>query len=383
MTNDLDSSLINHEFTLSKEISYLNHAAVAPWPERTRQAISLFAEENATVGASKYPRWMKTETETREQLQNLINAPSVNDIAFLKNTSEALSVVAYGLVWNSGDNVVTSSEEFPSNRIVWQSLKDKGVNLVEVDLYSSNSPEEAIIEQCNNSTRLISISSVQYASGLRIDLEIIGQFCRDKNILFCIDAIQSIGALEFDVEKYQADFVMADAHKWMLSPEGIALFYCREDKRELLKLNQFGWHMIENHMDYTTKEWDTAKSARRFECGSPNMLGIHALNASLSLLLEIGMDTIEDKLLENTRSLVKKLEALNPVTILSSMEEQRYAGIVTFKHDTANQSDLYSYLMKNNVICAERGGGIRFSPHFYTSEETMDRAVAMVDSYQA
>ena len=383
MTNNPINPRIQHEFSLNSDITYLNHAAVAPWPARTRQAINLFAEENSSIGASQYPRWIKTESATREQLRSLINATSVNDIAFLKNTSEALSVVAYGLNWNSGDNIVTSNQEFPSNRIVWQSLSNKNVDLIEVDLYSSSSPEDAIINNCNNNTRLVSISSVQYASGLRMDLEKLGTFCREKNILFCIDAIQSIGALEFDVEKYQADFVMADAHKWMLSPEGIALFYCREDKRELLKLNQYGWHMIENHMDYTTKKWDVANSARRFECGSPNMLGIHALNASLSLLLEIGMENIENRLLSNTRYLVDQLMALSHISILSSMEDQRYAGIVTFKHDEANQSDLYSYLMKNNVICAERGGGIRFSPHFYTDKATMDRAVEIVGSFSS
>lgn len=364
-----------NEFPLNNDIIYLNHAAVAPWPLRTAHAVSSFAEQNVKLGATHYPDWVKVEYETKKQVCKLINAPHSDDIAFLKNTSEALSVVAYGLDWHSNANIVTSNEEFPSNRIVWESLATQGVELKQVSLHGSTSPEDALIQACDTNTRLLTISSVQYASGLRLDLEKLGEFCKQNNVLFCVDAIQSIGAVDFDVQAYQADFVMADAHKWMLAPEGIALFYCRSDKRDLLALKQFGWHMTDEPGAYTNIKWQIANSARRFECGSPNMLGIHALNASLSLLLEIGMDKVELSLLGKTGYLYDKISQLDNYEMISSIETGRYAGIVTFKHKTRPQNEVFEYLKSHNVICAERGGGIRFSPHFYTPMEVLDRAV--------
>ena len=213
----------NSEFPLATELIYLNHAAVAPWPKRTCDAVCLFAQQNTNYGSSFYLDWLKKETELRVQLQTLLNAPSVTDIALVKNTSEALSFVAYGLEWNLDDNIVTSNEEFPSNRIVWQSLANQGVELREADLRSTNTPEEALLALVDEHTRLITISSIQFATGLRLDIDKIGQFCRQHHILFCIDAIQSLGAVEFDVQKCQADFVMADGHKWMLGPEGVGV----------------------------------------------------------------------------------------------------------------------------------------------------------------
>jgi len=374
---------IENEFPIDKNIIYLNHAAVAPWPLRTSLAINKFAEENNHFGATHYPNWVITEQQTKNQLRELINAPSSDDIALLKNTSEALSLVAYGLDWQAGDNIVSSDQEFPSNRIVWESLKNKGVEFRQTSLNdlspNNSSAEDALIANINDKTRLLTISSVQFATGLSMDLNKLGKYCNEHNVLFCVDAIQSIGALQFDVQAMQADFVMADAHKWMLAPEGIALFYCKADKRDSLQLNQFGWHMIENHLDYTTKEWQVAQSARRFECGSPNTLGTVALNASLSLLLELGMDTIEKQLLNKTRYLIEAIDALENYEILSS--RKHYAGIVVFRHKSIDSATLFQFLKSNNVICAERGGGIRFSPHFYTPEDTMDRAIALLSSY--
>ena len=265
-----------NEFLLDSNIIYLNHAAVSPWPQRTAQAIEDFSRENLHFGAQHYPRWMETEAHLRTQFKALINAPSDDDIAILKNTSEALSVVAYGLDWNEGDNIILCKQEFPSNRIVWESLQKYGVTITYVDLASSDDPEALILQHINKHTRLLSISAVQFDNGLRMDLYRLGEHCQKHKILFCVDAIQTIGACHFDVQSIHADFVMADGHKWMLGPEGVALFYCRSELRNQLSLHQFGWHMVEKQGVYDSLEWEPAHSARRFECGSPNMLGIHA-----------------------------------------------------------------------------------------------------------
>ena len=380
MTGSADpSQVLAQQFNLADDISYLNHAAVAPWPKCTVDAIAEFAKENRRYGASHYPKWVQTEQNLRAQLQKLINAKSHADIALVKNTSEALSMVAYGVSWTHRDNIVISRQEFPSNRIVWESIRDKfNVELRYADLNSEFNPEQAVLACCDQNTKLLSISSVQYANGLRLDLDKLGEYCNINGILFCVDAIQSLGLVPFDVQQCQAHFVMADAHKWLLGPEGIALFYCREDVREQLQLYEYGWHMVENLNDYDSQQWQVAASSRRFECGSPNMLGIHGFNASLSLILELGVEQIHQLTDEKLQYLLSRLQSRDDIEIISAYDQHQRAGIVTFRIQSWAASDheeLYRQLMAKKIICAPRGGGIRFSPHAHNSPESLERAV--------
>ena len=366
------------EFPLHQDLIYLNHAAVAPWPARTLAAVNQFAKENVEYGARNYPSWLTTENKLRERLRKFINAPSVDDIALLKNTSEALSVIAYGIDWKPGDNLIISDQEFPSNRIVWESLSRFGVEVKVATLSASDSPEDAIIHLIDNRTRLISISSVQYATGLRMDCAVLGEACQQRDLLFCIDAIQSIGAGPFDVQAYHADFVVADGHKWMLGPEGLALFYTSPKARKLLSIQQFGWHMVKNRGDYDRLSWEPADNAQRFECGSPNMLGAHALNASLSLLEEVGSKEVARRIDEKVDYLINQLQQLPEIHLISDLRPERRSGIVTFKHSSIAAQQLHQQLLAANIVCACRGGGIRFSPHFYTSTDKLSTAIDFI-----
>ncbi|MBV1874287.1 MAG: aminotransferase class V-fold PLP-dependent enzyme [Gammaproteobacteria bacterium] len=369
--------ILSDEFPQHPDLCYLNHAAVGPWPLRTGKAVNAFSQENVTWGATHYLEWMKVEKHLRAQLQTLLNVPTQEDIALVKNTSEGLSMIAYGIDWKPGENIVITDQEFPSNRIVWESLSSKGVQLKEVSLDSAD-PEAAIISAIDSNTRLVSVSSVQYASGFRLLIDKIGQFCQQQDVLFCVDAIQSLGVIPFDVEKSKADFVVADGHKWLLGPEGLAVFYSSPKARQHMSINEFGWHMVEHPGDFDRRDWTIAKSARRFECGSPNMLAIHALSASLSLLLETGIETIYQQLEEKIDHLISVLSDNPLIQITSATEKHRRAGIVTFEHTQIPSAELYKQLMGKQVICAHRGGGVRFSPHFYTSTKILDRAASLL-----
>lgn len=370
-------------FNLDEDIIHVNHAAVAPWPIATVDAVKSFAEENMKIGSKHYLQWVAHETELRKMLATLINAPSADDIALLKNTSEGLSVIAYGLEWQTGDNIVIAEEEFPSNRIVWESLKPLGVEIRYARVTSEEDPEQALINQMDENTRLLSVSAVQYATGLRMDLFKLGQACKQRNILYCVDAIQHIGALQLDVQEIQADFVVADGHKWMLGPEGLALFYCKHEHISTLKLNQFGWHMVENVGDFDDIEnWQPASTARRFECGSPNTLAVHALHASIKLLLEVGMETVETLVLDNVEHLIQQFSQHEDIIIHSPTDRKRHAGIFTFSKKTVNNDDLYNELVKKGAICAPRGGGIRLSPHFYTPKQQLNTLLEWVLAIQ-
>lgn len=364
------------EFPHPVGLRYLNHAAVAPWPRRATKAVADFAEQNTTIGARDYPLWLQTEQRLRDRLTRLLNAPSAADIALVKNTSEALSFVAFGLDWQHGDQIVISDEEFPSNRVVWEALRPQGVEVIQVSIQGDD-PEAALLAACGPRVRLMAISAVQYASGLRLDLPRLGAGCEQRDVLLCIDAIQQLGALPFDVQQNRCAFAMADGHKWMLGPEGLGVFYCRSDLRTQLKLHEFGWHMLEHAGDYERSSWEPARSARRFECGSPNMLGAVALEASLSLLEEIGMPQIEAALAERTDRLHRGLSEIG-ATLLSPAERERRAGIVTFRLDNWSNPTLFERLKDEQVVCALRGGGIRLSPHFYTTTRVIDDTLALI-----
>ena len=365
------------EFAQDAELCYLNHAAVAPWPRRTADAVAAFAQQNTVRGAADYEQWLQLEQRLRQQLARLINAPSTRNIALQKNTSEGLSTIAYGLTWQASDIIVITDQEFPSNRIVWESLQTQGVRVVEAGL-DCDDPEAAIIEALQPGTRLLSVSSVQYGTGLTLDLNRLGQACRERSILFCVDAIQSLGALPFDVTTCQADFVVADGHKWMLGPEGIALLYVADAHIESLRLHQFGWHMVKERGNYDLKTWSPGTDAKRFECGSPNMLGAFALSASLSLLEEVGLDKVQQALMARVQHLEQLLDNHPKTRLLTRQDRALRSGIITFTHNEIAPAALFQHLKDNGVVCACRGGGIRYSPHFYTGLDVLDRAVQYI-----
>ena len=375
---------IAREFPQQPEIIYLNHAAVAPWPKRTAQAVTDFAEQNVTRGAADYMHWIGVENSLRAQLAGLVNAPSVADISLLKNTSEAISMVAWGLDWQAGDNLVFFRQEFPSNRVPWLSLQRIGVESRVLDLDAivagGRSPEQALMDACDARTRLIAVSSVQYASGLRTDLPLLGQFCRERGLLLCADAIQSVGALPLDVQATGVHFAMADGHKWMLGPEGLALFYTDANVRDRMQVYEFGWHMTREYSDFDAPDWHIADDGKRFECGSPNLLGAHALTASLSLLQETGMESVTRRILANTDYLMQRIDASDELLLLSNPQPERRSGIVTFAHHSVADGVLFERLRDAGVVCAKRGGGVRFSPHFYTSESALEQAILIAES---
>ena len=377
---DIDKLLVA-EFPVEHGLTYLNHAAIAPWPKRTADAINRFANECVAEGSRHFASWLETESRLRQRVAELINSPSADNIAFLKNTSEGLSVVAHGFPWKPGDNVVISDEEFPSNRIVWQSLERYSVKVRLVSFANGKTPEDALLDAVDNRTRILSISAVQYASGLRMDMLRLGEECKKRGIALCVDAIQSLGAITQDVQSLYIDFLVADAHKWMLGPEGIAVFYCSHEWRDRLKLHQYGWHMVENHFDFSSHDWNPAASNRRFECGSNNMLGVQALTASLSLLHEIGMNEVERRVTRNAEILIDAIKEHASLELISDPSPGRVAGIVTFKHQSQSADALFDTLVKNGIQCAVRGGGIRFSPHCYAREEKLINAVQIAAKY--
>jgi len=364
------------EFPVLQHGHYVNHAAMGPWPMRTTRAVQAFAQENADIGSEKYGLWLRRESQLRDMLSTMLNAESADDIALLKNTTEGICTVAAGIDWRQGDNVVIPRDEFPSNRLPWLALEPHGVEVREVDIRSTTEPEQALLEHMDANTRLLSVSAVQWTDGLRLDLEQLGAGCKANGVMYFVDAIQQMGALQIDVQACFVDFLAADGHKWLLAPEGIAVFYCAPRVRERLRLLQHGWHMVDDYLDFDREQWPPSKSALRFEAGSPNMLGQVALHASLEVLLETGMDEVEARVMENTRELVTALEGIKGVELALPYDDKRVSGIVSFRLPGHELARVNQALKRAGFVCALRGKAIRLSPHFYQAGQPLQRILA-------
>jgi len=372
------------EFPILQHGLYANHAAIAPWPRAAADAVAEFALENATIGAERYSRWLLRESRLRISLAGLINAESADDIALLKNTTEGICTVANGIDWRTGDNLVLPAQEFPSNRLPWLALERHGVEVREVDIRATVEPEKALLRQIDSRTRLLAVSAVQWTDGLRLRLETLGQYCQQNNVLFFVDAIQQLGALQMDVQSCGIDFLAADGHKWLLAPEGIAVFYCRGSRREQLQHTQRGWRMLDEPYQFNREHWQASNTASRFEAGSPNMLGQVALHASLGVIESFGMPAVEALITANTRNLSAGLAAIPGVELVRPFDPQRVSGIVSFRPPQTDLAGFQQALKERRLVCAVRGGAIRLSPHFYQAgaplQEMLDQIELTVKS---
>jgi len=368
ISSDFTPALPLEQFPILEQGLYFNHAAIGPWPRCTAEAVQHFAEENMLQGSAAYRKWIVRENELRQGLVELTGAGSADDIALLKNTTEGICAVAFGLDWRPGDNIVLPRGEFPSNCLPWLAQAAKGVEIREVDIRKAGHAEEALLEAIDKNTRLLTVSAVQWNDGFRLNLQVLGEACHQKEVLFFVDAIQQLGALPMDVQACRIDFLAADAHKWLLAPEGIAVFYCSAAARPRLQLLQEGWHMFEQPWNFERDNWKPALSARRFEAGSPNTIGQAALIASVRLLLDYGMENVSQRVLFNTDYLLRSLEDLSGVRISSPVAVERRSGIVSFTHKALSAQNLFRRLSQSGVSTAVRGDSIRLSPHFYQGE---------------
>ena len=355
------------EFPVTKSYIYMNHAGVAPISSRVRDAMMGFVEDATVNGAVNVETWVETAEMCRSVAAQLINADST-EIAFMKNTTQGILIAANGIDWREGDNVVTTAVEFPANVYPWWSLKERyGVETRMAPEREGRIHLDDIVAAIDERTRVVTISHVEFASGYRNDIKTLGKICRERDIWFVVDAIQSLGAIEVDVKSSYVDILAADGHKWLLAPEGAAIFYCADEKRERLINTNVGWSSVVNPRDFLNYDLTQKPDATRFEEGSYNSVGLYGLNAAIELLLEVGVSTIETHILQLTIALIEGLESKGYRVITPKADSER-AGIVVFESDQHTPIELYELLHEQKIITAERGSGLRVSPHFYNTE---------------
>ncbi len=364
------------EFPVCRKFIYLNHAGVSPIPARAAEAGCRIFEVSRDEGAYRGRRWMEIADATRERFARLVGA-GPDEIAFVKNTSEGVSFVAAGFPWRDGDNVVTSNVEFPSNVYPWMRLQPRGVEVRMVPAREGRVRKEDLFEACDGKTRVVALSSVEFANGFRNDLPGIGEYCQHHGIFFFVDGIQSLGVLPMDVKGFGIDALSADGHKWMLGPEGTGAFYISRDVMEVIEPVSLGWHSVEKWSDFESYDFHLAKDARRYEPGSYDVAGIAAFGASLDLLLSIGVDRIWERVRRLTEGVIQEALAAGYEVVTPRHPEER-SGIVTFRVPGVNPQALWKGLLTRNVVTSPRAGGIRVSPHFYNTPEEIAHFFALL-----
>ena len=364
------------EFPITGKYIYLDHAGVAPVSLRVKQAVDAFLSESTEGGAFHYPRWAQQIVNVRNASARLIGAQRA-EIAFVKSTSHGLSIVSEGLDWKPGDNVLVYEKEFPSNLYPWLNLRRKGVEVKFIPAREYGMQIEDIEGLIDGRTRLVALSSVQFTNGFRMDLGKVGELCSQKKLLFCVDAIQSLGIIPMDVKKYKIDFLSADAHKWLLGPEGIGIFYCRDTLAEKLAPPLIGWKSVKNEFGFENIDFQLKTDALRFEEGSSSVMGILGLGAALDLLMEVGIEKIEERVLNLGDTIIKEAETRGHLLLTPTNRNAR-GGNVTFSgyFDPIRVKD---GLLKKGIMVNVRGGGLRVSPHFYNTEEELRRFFEVFD----
>ncbi len=369
----MDINAIRAEMPVTHQYNFMNHAAVAPLSGVAAAAMRRYVDEaqvHSHTRGGLYPEIKRC----RQLCAKLLNCHS-EELTFIGNTSNGISLVANGLQFSRGDNIVTTGVEFPANIYPWMNLRSQGVLLKMVPEDKGRIPIERLIELIDDRTRVVTVSSVQFGSGFRTDLAKLGAACQERGVLFFVDAIQSLGVHPVDVRAMKIDFLSADGHKWLLGPEGAGIFYCRHELLGLLRPTTLGWLSVKQPMKFGHYEMDLRDDARRFDGGSYNIAGVWGLGASIEWMLKIGIDKIWDRVRMLTDRLVRGVREKG-YRVVSSREPGEESGIVAFVSDQHDHTRIVNHLLQEyRTVVASRLGRLRVSPHFYNTEEEIDQLI--------
>lgn len=363
------------QMPITKEWTYLDHAAVAPLCQPAADAIGRFAHEAATAGDTVWPTWAKRVEETRTRAAELVGADR-SEVCLVPNTTAGINLIAEGFPWKSGDNVVVPEGEFPSNLWPWLNQRAKGVEVRIVDRHRGEARIDDLIERADGRTRMIAASWVGFASGNRLDLEQLVDRAHRRGILVFLDAIQGLGIYPLDLRETPVDFLAADGHKWLLGPEGAGIAVVRREHLDLIRCTSVGWNSSSSPHAFSASDFEFRNDAARFEGGSANMVGLAALGAALEMFLTVtrihGPDAIARRVLATAESIQERLHRLG-IASRFPKDPARRSGIVTFRVPGWDPAAFRKLAMDRGIVLSCRDGGVRASVHAYHDEGDLDR----------
>jgi selenocysteine lyase/cysteine desulfurase len=358
--------------------AYFDHAATAPLPKRSGDALRAWAEEQERDGVVGWSAREARLEGIRDQAARLLNAHR-DEIAFIKSTTHGIGLIAEGFPWQPGDNVVTPADEYPSNIYPWMNLADRGVSLRQVESRDDRIWIDDLAAAMDQRTRVLAISHVEFATGFRNNLDELVELCHKRGVALCVDAIQGLGPHTIDVRKTPLDFLAADGHKWLLGPEGAGILYIRRDWLERLRATGVGWHSVIGSYNSSENRFHLKPSAARFEGGSPNIVGLFAFGASLGLFLELGPELVSERILDRADTLRETAVSVGWSLYGSSRPADRSA-IVVLEKPGIDPNRAASLLRRQGVVAACRRGRLRFSPHIYNDSDDFKKLSAALIS---
>ena len=362
-------------FPACRERAYLNCAAVAPGSTRVRAAVAAWLDDHVAHGSMDSARWWERAAEARARTAELVGA-SPDEIVFVKSTSHGLAMVAEGLDWRPGDEVaVASALEYPSNVYAWKHLADRGVVVRELRVTDGAVTPESVEEAIGPRTRLVAVSSVQFASGCRTDLDTIGRLCRDRDVLFVVDAIQQAGAFPIDVKASGIHAMAACSHKWMLGLLGIGFLYVERDLLAHLRPPLVGWHSVENAFDFDGTRFELRTDASRLEEAAPPFPMVYGFAAAVEMLLEAGVANTAAHI---TALLERAADGLEAIGCEVSPAPEERAGILMVRPPAADVDALAEACLERNIAVSVRRGRLRVSPHLYNDEDDIDALIELL-----
>jgi len=370
-------SLPADDFPIKANYAFFNHAGTSPLPRVAAEAVAEYANDFSRHGWVNRARWTTTLQSCRRLIAGKI-ACEPSEIAFCANTTTGIGFVANGIDWRAGDNVVLANVEYPANVYPWWAQQHRGVSLKFVQDRGGRLRLEDYFSAIDERTRAVAVSHVQFATGFRIDLDALGAFCEKRGVLLVVDAIQSLGALPVNVRAPRVAALACGSHKWLLSPLGLGIFYCRKDLCGSLRVWAPGAESVvrppDTYLDYRLQLRD---GAGRFEAGSLNLAAICGLEAILRMMETIGEQEIERRIRSLTDHLCRGL-LQKGCELFCSRAEGEWSGIVVFSHPKCSAKDVVDALARQQVIAAVREGRVRVSPHFCNTEDEIERLLKAV-----
>jgi len=358
-------------YPIARRYAYLDHANIAPLATPVRSTMDVFLGR-LTEEPFDLEHWERFRTQVRGRVAELLSV-GPESIAFTKNTTSGLGLVAAGLDWEAGDNIVGVDREFPANIYPWMGLKRKGVELRLYRAEHGRIGVKALVRLCDQRTRVLAISAVQFWSGFRTDLAALGTALKARDVLLVVDAIQAAGAVRLDLRATPVDFLCAGAQKWLLGPIGVGFAYVGPRMLERLTPVTVGADSVVHDEEYFVYDLTLKPDARRFEETAPNYPGILGMGAAVNLLLRAGIEAVENGVLRLADRLRDELPNRGYELVLKPTLASERSGIVSFRHPRMVPAELHTRLREAGVIISLRGDFLRASPHYYNSDEDLDR----------
>ena len=344
---------------------------MAPLPRRSGDVLRAWTLEQEENGVVNWPAWGDKVEAIRDRVASLLNADR-DEIAFVNSTTQGIGLIAEGFPWRNGDSVVIPAEEYPSNIYPWMNLSGRGVSVRLVPSRTGRIWPEDLIEAMDQTTRVLAISHVEFASGFRNDLDHLVEICRVRGIALCVDAIQGLGPLAIDVRRTPIDFLAADGHKWLLGPEGAGLLFIRRDWIDRLRTTGVGWHSVVGSYNSPEIEFRLKPNAQRREGGSFNMAGLQAWGKSEPA----PGDRPRGGLAADPRPGRRGTRAVSACR-LAGYGLQASGGLLRNRRHRARRracpaSGPRALREQGIVVCARRGK-LRISPHIYNNDDDFER----------